>query len=162
MPNGVVSAAPGTIYRDTAGTNGAWLWIKKVGTNNQGWVVLDGNTGRRNISALLPATLPNTNASWPTIMWRDGNKVTVAGNSAPTVTSAINALTVPLGFRQPASDWVGGATGLVLAGTVRGGLWMEANVLKFASTSTGAHHRWSISWDTFDPWPVGALPGNPV
>jgi hypothetical protein len=39
FPNGVVSASVGSIYIDTAVTNGASSWIKKSGTGNTGWVV---------------------------------------------------------------------------------------------------------------------------
>ena len=56
MPNGVVTASPGTYYTDTNGTNGAWRWIKKTGTGNTGWQVLEGDTGWRVCSAMLPAT----------------------------------------------------------------------------------------------------------
>lgn len=170
MPNGVATATPGTLYFDTSttggllGTNGASVWIKASGTGNTGWIVYRGNTGKRDISALLPATLPNTTATgWPTLMWRNGDRVTVAGNSAPTVAGIINVLTLPAGFRQPAADWVGGATGTVVVnGATSGAVWLEANVLKFAGTAAGNHRRWSISWDTWDAWPTGALLGNPV
>ena len=47
MPNGVVTAPVGTYYIDTAGTNGAWRWIKKAGTGNTGWVCIEGDTGLR-------------------------------------------------------------------------------------------------------------------
>ena len=45
MPNGKVVAPVGTTYVDTAVTNGALKWIKRSGTNNQGWEVLTGDTG---------------------------------------------------------------------------------------------------------------------
>ena len=51
MPNGVVSAPPGTYYTDTAGTNGAWRWIKTSGTGNTGWAVIFGDTGWRKVIA---------------------------------------------------------------------------------------------------------------
>jgi len=53
FPNGVVSAPVGSIYIDTAVTNGASSWIKKSGTGNTGWQVLEGDTGWRNVSSLL-------------------------------------------------------------------------------------------------------------
>ena len=53
FPNGVVTAPTGSIYIDTAVTNGASSWIKKSGTGNTGWQVLEGDTGWRNISGLL-------------------------------------------------------------------------------------------------------------
>ena len=49
MPNGKVVAPVGTTYVDTAVTNGALKWIKRSGTNNQGWEVLTGDTGWRTL-----------------------------------------------------------------------------------------------------------------
>nr|DAY18914.1 MAG TPA: hypothetical protein [Caudoviricetes sp.] len=49
MPNGKVSAPVGTTYIDTAGTNKAIKWIKRLGDDSQGWVVLSGDTGWINL-----------------------------------------------------------------------------------------------------------------
>lgn len=49
MPNGKVTAPVGTTYVDTEATNGALKWIKRTGTNNQGWEVLTGDTGWRTL-----------------------------------------------------------------------------------------------------------------
>ena len=51
MPNGVVTGNPGDTYTDTAGTNGAWRWRKASGTGNTGWVVVDGDTGWRDVTS---------------------------------------------------------------------------------------------------------------
>ena len=51
MPNGAVDAPPGTYYTDTAGTAGAWRWIKTSGSGNTGWVVIFGDTGWRKVIA---------------------------------------------------------------------------------------------------------------
>lgn len=53
MPEGVVTANPGTYYTDSAGTNGAWRWLKKTGTGNTGWTVESGDTGLRSVGSLL-------------------------------------------------------------------------------------------------------------
>lgn len=45
MPNGKITAPVGTTYVDTVATNGALKWIKRSGTDNQGWEVLTGDTG---------------------------------------------------------------------------------------------------------------------
>ncbi|VTY10230.1 Collagen triple helix repeat (20 copies) [Neisseria subflava] len=45
MPNGRVAAPVGTTYVDSDITNGAFKWIKRAGTDNQGWEVLTGDTG---------------------------------------------------------------------------------------------------------------------
>ena len=52
MPNGKVVAPVGTTYVDTAVTNGALKWIKRTPNGNQGWVVLDGDTGWKNLNVL--------------------------------------------------------------------------------------------------------------
>lgn len=52
FPNGSVSAPVGSIYIDTAVTNGASSWIKKSGTGNTGWSVLEGDTGWRDVTSL--------------------------------------------------------------------------------------------------------------
>lgn len=49
MPNGKVVAPVGTTYVDTNATNGALKWIKRTGTDNQGWEVLTGDTGWRTL-----------------------------------------------------------------------------------------------------------------
>lgn len=53
FPNGVVTAPVGSIYIDTDVTNGASSWIKKSGTGNTGWQVLEGDTGWSNITSLV-------------------------------------------------------------------------------------------------------------
>jgi hypothetical protein len=50
MPNGKVTAPVGTTYVDTAVTNGALKWIKRIGNDNKGWDVLSGDTGWRRLS----------------------------------------------------------------------------------------------------------------
>lgn len=45
FPEGVVTAPVGSVYEDTAGTNGAYFWIKKIGSGNTGWRILHGDTG---------------------------------------------------------------------------------------------------------------------
>ena len=52
MPNGKVEGKLGQTYVDTAKTNGALKWIKRTPSGNQGWVVLDGDTGWKNINIL--------------------------------------------------------------------------------------------------------------
>ena len=49
MPNGRVTAPVGTTYVDTAVTNKALKWIKRFGSDNQGWQVLMGDTGWINL-----------------------------------------------------------------------------------------------------------------
>lgn len=50
MPNGRVDGTIGQTYVDTARTNGALKWIKRTSSGNQGWSVLDGDTGWKNLT----------------------------------------------------------------------------------------------------------------
>ena len=52
MPNGKVDGTIGQTYVDTRKTNGALKWIKRTPSGNQGWVVLDGDTGWRKLNVL--------------------------------------------------------------------------------------------------------------
>lgn len=50
-PEGEVAAPVGSIYTDSAATNGAIRWIKTSGTGSTGWAVEYGDTGWRDMSA---------------------------------------------------------------------------------------------------------------
>ena len=52
MPNGKVDGTIGQTYVDTKKTNGALKWIKRTPSGNQGWAVLDGDTGWRKLNVL--------------------------------------------------------------------------------------------------------------
>ena len=51
MPNGKVEGTLGQTYVDTRKTNGALKWIKRTASGNQGWAVLDGDTGWKTLNA---------------------------------------------------------------------------------------------------------------
>ena len=52
MPNGKVNGTIGQTYVDTKKTNGALKWIKRTASGNQGWFVLDGDTGWKKLNVL--------------------------------------------------------------------------------------------------------------
>ena len=62
-PEGVVTAAVGTYYTDTAITNGAVEWTKMSGSGNTGWKVTVGDTGWRNVTT-----------DWA-LVWGDGSTI---------------------------------------------------------------------------------------
>jgi len=64
-PLGVVSAPVGTLYTDTASTNGAIRWFKKTGSGNTGWIVIYGDTGWRSLIDGSRAILNNV-SGWRT------------------------------------------------------------------------------------------------
>lgn len=53
-PEGRVEAPVGSVYTDSAATNGAIRWIKTSGTGDTGWEVEYGDTGWRDITSLIP------------------------------------------------------------------------------------------------------------
>ena len=74
MPNGKVVAPVGTTYVDTEATNGALKWIKRTGTDNQGWEVLTGDTGWRTltIASKLGASYLKVRRKNDTVMYQFG------------------------------------------------------------------------------------------
>lgn len=114
FPNGVVTAPVGSIYIDTAVTNGASSWIKKSGTGNTGWQVLDGDTGWRDITSQLGTFW--TPATGQLAIMRNKDTVTVrisgitAGASATGIRGSLKSLTNnlwPTGFGL--GVWTGGS-----------------------------------------------------
>ena len=165
-PEGVVTAIVGARYRDTAGTNGAILWVKASGAGATGWRVLFGDTGSRDVSSLL-------NPGWSgTLRYRRvGASVYIEG-SLTRATVATNratyhqVATIPDGFRvghtypfgmaMLQGSGVYGAVGSISAltefGTYRFGAgdWAVGETLMF-----------SASFLTLNAWP-SALPGTPA
>lgn len=57
MAAAIAAATVGTTYSSTDGAGvGAWGWRKRTAGNNGVWIVFDGDTGWRNITALLDPT----------------------------------------------------------------------------------------------------------
>ncbi|HQW51922.1 MAG TPA: hypothetical protein PL082_07690, partial [Tepidiformaceae bacterium] len=94
-PEGVVTAAVGTYYTDTAGTTGAWRWQKRTGAGNTGWVVVDGDTGWRNVSSLLVNGWTGSAYVKRTAEVLTLELEGVSGSAA----TATTVLTLPVGFR---------------------------------------------------------------
>ena len=94
-PEGVVTAAVGTYYTDTALTNGAMCWAKKTGTGNTGWVCIEGDTGWRDISSLLVNGWTGSAYVKRTAEVLTLELEGVSGSAA----TATTVLTLPVGFR---------------------------------------------------------------
>jgi len=160
FPNGVVSAPVGSIYIDTAITNGASSWIKKSGTGNTGWQVLEGDTGwRRNDPAnswFLNGATPNADGDPGTRFRRYGNVVHfILGLTTPSGwTNGADFLAVPNGFRHPNTlgYMPGGYSTASSMAVVSTGTTMRF----YSGVTSGARFQWT--WITNDPWPT-ALPG---
>ena len=181
MPNGKVSAPVGTTYVDTVATNGALKWIKRRGTDNQGWEVLTGDTGWRtlNIRSKLGSSFLKVRRKNDTVMYqfgglswgwfgvirRGGVGYEAQGSDKERNCYILGLSGVPQGFRSEAS----------LIGSIYNdkgtpyGTWYlggygDSNMLRFQFTDPVPTDRdigdirvSSISYLTSEPWP-GVLP----
>lgn len=177
MPNGKVTAPVGTTYVDTAVTNGALKWIKRSGTDNQGWEVLTGDTGWRKLPALsvLGASAVHVRRVNNTVTYRfDGlswgwfgikrrNSPGYAAHPSDRDRKVyiLNNGAIPYGFRAPFSliGQIFNDSGIPY-GTWYVGSSADANHLRFQFTEPvsttqdiGDIRVSAISYITDDPWP---------
>ena len=162
FPNGVVSASVGSIYIDTAVTNGASSWIKKSGTGNTGWQVLEGDTGWRNISALIPPA--STTGGTLKIRRVNADVYLQADNLYLTSTSSLTLIAdigVDLGASfRPVEN-------LSVVVTINGSNAITRSIsVRPTSTTAGITHTgeissryWASSYYTTQAWPT-TLPGT--
>ena len=158
MPDGQVTAPPGTYYTDTAGTNGAWRWLKKLGTGNIGWQAISGSV-RRRVNDLLM----NGWSASVAYLARDGDTVSLSVYSLNGGAATGNAfLTLPMGFRN---NRVNAAITPITGGWTSNS--MTPNPLIYLSNysngecMTVARPGGGLilsEWQTADPWPT-TLPG---
>ena len=178
MPNGKVTAPVGTTYVDTAITNGALKWIKQTGNDNQGWVVLTGDTGWRTLniksklgSSFLKVRRINNTVTyqfgglswgWFGVIRRGGVGYEAQGSDKERNCYILGLQGVPLGFRSegsiigsiyndkgnPYGTWYLGGAG-------------DSNMLRFQFTNPVPTDRdigdirvSSISYLTTEPWPT--------
>lgn len=178
MPNGKVAAPVGTTYVDTAVTNGALKWIKRSGTDNQGWEVLTGDTGWRKLPALsvLGASAVHVRRVNNTVTYRfDGlswgwfgikrrNSPGYAAHPSDRDRKVyiLNNGAIPYGFRAPFSliGQIFNDSGIPY-GTWYVGSATDANHLRFQFTEPvsttqdiGDIRVSAISYITDDPWPT--------
>ena len=155
-PEGKIEAPVGTVYVDSAATNGAIRWVKTSGTGNTGWRVDYGDTGWRNVSSLLPS-------AWSGIIAvsRTQNRVTIIGtNLRPAATGTTGLVDVPSGFRPARkTNGVGDE-----AGAYRPVFALNFSPYKLEIRNIAAANSWvdfSITYATKDAWP-SSLPGTPL
>ena len=181
MPNGKVTAPVGTTYVDTAVTNGALKWIKRSGTNNQGWEVLTGDTGWRtlNIQSKLGSSYLKVRRKNDTVMYqfgglswgwfgvvrRGGAGYSPQGSDRERNCYILGLGGVPVGFRSEGSliGNIYNDKGVSYGTWYLGGAG-DSNMLRFQFTDPVPTDRdigdirvSSISYLTSEPWP-GVLP----
>lgn len=178
MPNGKVTAPVGTTYVDTAVTNGALKWIKRRGTDNQGWEVLTGDTGWRtlNIVSKLGNSFLKVRRKNDTVMYqfgglswgwfgvvrRGGTGYSPQGSDKERNCYILGLSGVPYGFRSE-SSLIGGIyndKGTPYGTWYLGG-YGDSNMLRFQFTNPVPTDRdigdirvSSISYLTSEPWPT--------
>ena len=178
MPNGKVSAPVGTTYVDTVATNGALKWIKRRGTDNQGWEVLTGDTGWRtlNIRSKLGSSFLKVRRKNDTVMYqfgglswgwfgvvrRGGAGYEAQGSDRERNCYILGLSGVPQGFRSE-SSLIGGIYNDkgVPYGTWYLGGYGDSNMLRFqfsdpvpTDRDIGDIRVSSISYLTSEPWPT--------
>ena len=181
MPNGKVTAPVGTTYVDTAVTNGALKWIKRRGNDSQGWEVLTGDTGWRNLpivsklgNSFLKVRRRNDVVTyqfgglswgWFGVVRRGGAGYQPQGSDKERNCYILGLNGVPVGFRSE-SSLIGGIYND--KGTPYGTWYLggagDSNMLRFQFTDPVPTDRdigdirvSSITYLTSEPWP-GVLP----
>lgn len=157
-PEGKIEAPVGSVYTDTAATNGAIRWIKTSGTGNTGWRVEYGDTGLRDISNLL------TNATGKVTLSRVGQVVYLTAVSVEPTEELRSGSTylsaLPVGFRPPAQRYYSAPTSL-MSSTVRSSFQFTSGAMGAWVPSVGDKYNFEHSWITTNSWPT-SLPGTPL
>lgn len=178
MPNGKVDGTIGQTYVDTKKTNGALKWIKRTPSGNQGWAVLDGDTGwktlnsasklgnssvkARRINDTVQLQFGGLQWGWFGIVRRGGlGFVAHPGNREKKVFILTNGQ-MPYGYRT-ATSLIGPIYNDdgVSYGTWYLGGYGDANHLRFqfldpvpTDRDIGDIRVSNISYITDDPWPL--------
>lgn len=161
FPEGAVTANPGTYYTDTAGTNGAWRWLKVSGTGNTGWKVLFGDTGWRDVSSLCDPTVLGSGKvhvlkTPGRVTWRLIGPVLKAGTLMTSL---------PTGYRVDAPNWLAPAATVYRSGVPTSGVFglggagsgLEVSGAFVPDSSSTAY----LDYASLLPWPA-TLPGTPA
>ena len=159
FPNGVVTAPVGSIYTDTAATNGAIRWIKATGSGNTGWRVDYGDTGWRNIESVLLNGFTATSVK----IRRFGDQVSITIFALDGSSSTGTTLyTLPTGFASDSrirQTWMGRTSS---DQTPNAAITYSSNTIGlFTSATLITSGRGTIDYLTTDTWPA-TLPGTAV
>lgn len=150
FPNGVVTAPVGSMYTDTAATNGAIRWIKATGSGNTGWQVDYGDTGWRNVTSTV--------TGGTTVIARFRRFASTVNIRIYSMDAA-SRLPMPTGFRPYDS---GSGNAWAVGTNTFGTLTWDAG--SFTIRATGGAVGFdgsfvSIDYPTADAWPA-TLPGT--
>lgn len=155
-PEGKITAPVGTIYTDTAATNGAIRWIKAGGTEKTGWRVEYGDAGERLYSDFLSGYTSSSSGRFLS-RTNDNVRLDVVGRLLDIKGFAKGDVigTLPAGYRPPRLYYVYcGNVDVVLS------VGSDGEVTVF-SGSANSYISFTITHSTREPWPT-TLPGLPI
>ena len=160
------NAPVGTYYTDTAGTAGAWRWLKTAtGSGSNKWTVVYGDTGWRDIGNLV--TVGEAHPTQPTKIRRINNQIYFKlSREAVTIGVGYTLLSLPSGWytghgieRIYHMGAQGNAHLLFRVLGVPSGL--VGSVQALGSGVENAAITLNANWATTAPWPT-TLPGTPA
>lgn len=153
-PEGAVTAPVGSIWFQTDSTVGVSHWRKASGAGNTGWVVMEGDTGRRGLSAGLLNGWTGTLS-----VQRIGYMVTLLGVAMSGTGASSNTMyTLPTGFRPADEFAIIGRFAIGSNTTVMGTMRTTGNVDVTYTQATSATY-FNLVFPTSDAWP-SSLPGT--
>jgi hypothetical protein len=158
-PNGAVTAAPGSIYHDTAKNWDVATWIKAAGTGNTGWEVLRASAIPRSLIAL--STTPVTSGDVRYI--RSASAVTLTIDALkPTAAGTLTLFTnnVLSSIAPPA--WIGAAefrVGVANNDSTRRAKIDQNGVITIVGVLTTDALYGSVTYQTTKAWaaPLGTV-----
>lgn len=155
-PEGKIAAPVGSVYTDTAATNGAIRWIKTSGTGNTGWRAEYGDTGERVLSDFLSGYTSSGSGRFIS-RTNENVRLDVVGRLLDTkgFESGDVIGTLPAGFR-PRRNYHATipASNVILSVAADG----QVSVV---SGSASGYITFALSHSTREPWPA-SLPGLPI
>ena len=155
-PEGKVEAPVGSIYTDTAATNGAIRWIKTSGAGSTGWRVEYGDTGWRDISASIDTNTLDIESGGHVRIRRTERFLEYSFKSVK-VKQTGNIYLPPSGFRPPYGENANAyQSGFFTVSTAWMGIFgMQANA------TLGPNREFILRINAEDNWPT-TLPGTPA
>ena len=155
-PEGKVTAPVGSVYTDTAATNGAIRWIKTSGTGATGWTVEYGDTGWRDVSASIDTSTLDIESGGHVRIRRTERFVEYSFKGVKVKQSG-NIYLPPSGFRPPYGENVNAyQSGFFSVSTA----WMGIFGIQ-ANTTLGPNREFILRIVAETNWPT-TLPGTPV
>lgn len=156
-PEGRVTAPVGSVYTDSAATNGAIRWVKTTGTGSTGWRVEYGDTGWRDITSLIEPGRINVGTGGYVRVRRTPMYVEYAFNGA-TIAALGNVYSTPSGFRVLTSQAVNGYNN---AGIFLSSRFWLATTGFIVGAALGPDREYGIRFNADPAWPT-SLPGTPI